>query len=211
MILEKTDGFCVERFSVGPLQTNCYLIYDTVCGEGVVIDPGWRDAAITRGIRDAGVKVKYVINTHGHADHVTGNNLLDAPVLIHRLDGKMSADPSKNLPFFSAPPAELSARTGTLDDGDVLDVGNLKLEVIHTPGHTPGGISIKCRDMVFSGDTLFFEGIGRTDLPGGDLETILRSIKEKLLSLPDDVRVFPGHGPETTILDAKRFIREEFF
>lgn len=207
---ETTDVPNIMSFVVGPIQTNCYFVYDRQTKEGVVIDPGWHDEGMLRAVRGTGVKVICVINTHGHADHIAGNVDFAVPVIIHSLDEACLTDPSLNLSLFLGLPLKLPKAQRTVKDGDVVTVGNFALEVLHTPGHTRGGISLRCRNNVFSGDTLFFEGIGRTDLDGGDLKTILKSISEKLLPLPDEINVYPGHGPKTTIGEARRFMKKEF-
>ena len=210
MILGRNDDLCVERFIVGPLQTNCYLVYDRSRMEGVVIDPGWHDEDMLKAIFETKVKVRNVINTHGHADHIAGNVDFSVPIVIHRLDEGCLNDPVKNLSFFSGCSITSSRADSIVEDGDIIAVGGFSFEVLHTPGHTPGGISLKSVGKVFTGDTLFFEGIGRTDLAGGDLDTILKSIDEKLMPLSDDVEVFPGHGPGTTIGEARLFLGKEF-
>ena len=205
MILEETSSFGVVRFVLGPLATNCYLIYDKPSGKGMLIDPGVYDPEVSEYIKDNGITVVNILNTHGHADHITGDSAFGFPVLIHELDEPCLGNPLKNLSILSGGNISLVKASGVLNGGDIIELGDLKLEVIHTPGHTPGGISIKCGDMLFSGDTLFFEGVGRTDLPGGDYDALVSSIKEKLFTLPAEVKVFPGHGPETTIGHEKEY------
>jgi hydroxyacylglutathione hydrolase len=207
---EGNNNFMMMRFPIGPLETNCYLVYDVSVMEGAIIDPGWHDKDMLKTVAETKVDVKYVINTHGHADHIAGNGDFAAPVIIHRLDEACLTDPVKNLSLFSGLSFTGLKAGRTVEDGDLIRVGNIELEVLHTPGHTPGGISLKCAAGVFSGDTLFFEGIGRTDLAGGDLAEILESIEKKLMCLPDNLPVFPGHGKGTTIGEAKKFMRREF-
>jgi len=165
----------VDKFVVGPLETNCYLVYDGALAAGFLIDPGFFDKRISSAIAKKGIRVKNIINTHGHFDHTSGNKEFGYPVLIHKADG------------------------GTLKDGDVIKEGSITLEVMHTPGHTPGGISLKMGDKVFTGDTLFSEGVGRTDFPYSNGEGLLDAIREKLMTLDDETEVLPGHGPASTI------------
>lgn len=179
----KNETLGIKNFVLGPLSTNCYLIYEKSTHKGMLIDPAAYDTEITNYIRDNDIDMVGVLNTHGHPDHILGNADFDLPVMIHKLD-----EP------------DLSRRAQRLlADGDIVRLGDIKLEVIHTPGHTPGGISIKYDNLLFTGDTLFAEGVGRTDLAGGDYDTLMKSIRDKILILPDSVRVFPGHGPETTV------------
>jgi hydroxyacylglutathione hydrolase len=206
----KTDQIGIEKFILGPLQTNCYLVCDRSTRESVVIDPGWRDRGLLDRIEEIKAEVKYIINTHGHADHTAGDSDFSVPVVIHRMDEGYLRDPFKNMSYFTGFPVRISSDVKLVEDGDLIKVGGVALEVLHTPGHTPGGISLKCEENVFTGDTLFFEGIGRTDLPGGDFDAILNSIGEKLMRFSDGVRVLPGHGPETTIGEARKFMTKEF-
>jgi len=179
----------IKRFVVGPLATNCYLVFDPGSSKGVLIDPGMFDEEIAGYIEKEKIEVLWTVNTHGHADHTSGNDHFGFPVLMH-----------KN----SMARGHLQAER-FLSDGDTIEFGDFKLKTIYTPGHTPGGISLRCGNILFSGDTLFYEGVGRTDRPEGDTGALLRSIKEKLMTLPDEVRVFPGHGPETTIGHERQF------
>src|SRR3989338_7608 len=189
----------IKKIVVGPMESNCSLAGDEDTKEIFVIDPGGDYNKIKKIIDQAGLKPKAVINTHGHGDHIGANKEFNIPVWIHRLDADFLTDPSKNLSgafgFF------LKTKTASrlLEDGDILSVGKYKLEVIHTHGHTPGSICLKTEGVVFTGDTLFCQGIGRTDFAYGSEEDILRSIKERLFALDDDYIIYPGHGPSSTI------------
>ena len=189
--------YILKTLPVGPIAANCYILGCAKTKEAVVIDPGADEGDIKRQITVLGLSPRYIINTHGHGDHIGANSKIGLPVFIHEADAQWLTNPMKNMllgiPVNSPPAARL------LLDGDKIDVGDLELEIIHTPGHTPGSICIKCDDAVFTGDTLFAEGVGRTDLPGGSEIELMRSIKKKLFILPDKTMVYPGHGPATTI------------
>ena len=205
MISEVSRPLEIKKFVVGGLSTNCYVVHDKNSLEGILIDPGEYDPGISEYIRDNNINIKFTLNTHCHADHVLADAAFGFPVMIHELDEDCLRDPEKNLSFMAGQDIEPLEVGRLLSDGDMISFGNISMEVIHTPGHTPGSISVKCGDVIFSGDTLFFEGIGRTDLVNGDHNAIIRSIKEKLLVFPDDIRVLPGHGMETTIGHERQF------
>lgn len=191
--------YILETLPVGPVTANCYIFGCADTKESVIIDPGAEPALIKERIRALGVKPICTVNTHGHGDHIGANAAMGLPILIHAADAGYLTDPVKNVsgllgaPFTSPPASRL------LEDGETIEVGELILDVIHTPGHTPGSICLKCGDIIFTGDTLLAEGIGRTDLPGGVEYKLVKSIREKLFILPDETRVYPGHGPTTTI------------
>lgn len=197
----------VKMFTVGMIETNCFVVGDTEAEEAVVIDPGFdkpsEAQAILKEIEHNKFKVKYIVNTHGHPDHTSGNKALKeatgAPILIHEQDA----------PMLTNPPADK-----TLQEGDIIEVGGkIKLRVLHTPGHSRGCIALLSADTIFAGDTLFAGSIGRYDLPGGSLEQLMNSIKTKLLILPDNLTVYPGHGPVTTIGEERRsnpFLQDYF-
>jgi glyoxylase-like metal-dependent hydrolase (beta-lactamase superfamily II) len=195
----------------GPLLVNCYIVGDEKTREAVVIDPGGDAEAILYLLKEDDLTVKAIINTHTHFDHIGGNAELhratDAPILLHpaekdALNGMNAIAQQWGMAFEQSPPAG-----GTLEEGDVVEMGELKLDVIHTPGHSPGGISFKVRDMPMAivGDCLFQFSIGRTDFPGASHALLIKSIKEKLIPLGDDCEVYPGHGPPTLIGREKKF------
>ena len=199
----------IKNLSVGPIMANCFIVGCEKTREAAVIDPGDEPDKILLTLAGLKLKVKYIINTHGHFDHVGGNKKMkdatDADILIHSLDAPMLGYIAKSASAWGmngedSPPPDLM-----LKDGDEVKFGDITLKVIHTPGHSPGGISLYSDGVVFVGDTLFAGSIGRTDFPGGDFETLISSIRKKLFILGDDVRVFTGHGPETTICAEKKY------
>jgi hydroxyacylglutathione hydrolase len=195
----------IEPLVVGALQTNCYVVGDEASAEGIVIDPGGDADVILEALRRLKLKIKLVVDTHGHFDHIMANREVmeatGAPLAIHPDDAAMLANPLRSFSFFAGsfrpgPPATVS-----LTEGSIVEVGSIKLQVLHTPGHSPGSISLWCPEqkVVFSGDALFYMGIGRTDFPGGSMRILLQSIRDKLFTLPDETVVYSGHGPQTTI------------
>jgi len=193
----------VLKLPVDPLASNCYLAWDTENNEAVVIDPGGEAERIIKEIDRLKLNLRYILNTHGHVDHIAANGRLKdrygVPLLIHEADAPMLADPDLNMSAFYGFPVTSPKQDGFLVSGEKVAFGDLALEIIHTPGHSPGGVSFYSKEVVFSGDVLFFGSIGRYDLPNGDGELLIRSIKENLLALPENTRVFPGHGQNTTI------------
>ncbi len=193
----------LQKLCVGELSTNCYILGDEKTNEGVVIDPGGDFDLIDENIEKLNLKIKYIILTHGHIDHIKAlvplKKKTKAKVLIHKEDLPILSDPTYNLAQFIGENGSFSEPDLLLKDGDTIEFGKKKLLVLHTPGHTPGSISLYTDNLLFTGDTLFCEGIGRTDLPGASCENLFSSIKQKLFTKPDDTEVFPGHGPSTTI------------
>ncbi len=193
----------IKRIPAGIYAANCYIIYSEDRKEGIVIDPGGDVDEILASIEEDELKIKYIILTHGHADHIGGivslKKALSVPVMIHEDDREMLIDGNKNLSTMMAMGTIEVEPDMLLKDGDIIEFGEDKGEIIHTPGHTRGGICIKVGDNIITGDTLFAGSIGRTDLLGGDYETIIKSIKDKLMIYPDEVKVFPGHGTPSTI------------
>jgi hydroxyacylglutathione hydrolase len=198
-----------ESVIVGALETNCYLVYCQETLECAVIDPGAEPEKIFRAIGHKGLKPTALINTHGHVDHVGANrdikDKFDIPLYIHAADSPMLESVLQTeLSFFlgakaSPPPDKF------LEEGQEFKIGTVTLSVFHTPGHSPGSVSFMGDGILFSGDTLFFGGVGRTDLPGGSWAELERSIREKIFTLPDDTLVLTGHGPTTTVGQEKKF------
>ncbi|MCI0483770.1 MAG: MBL fold metallo-hydrolase [candidate division NC10 bacterium] len=193
----------VQSFTIGPLETNAYLVVDERSRQALLIDPGLESEDIYDVMSAEGLTLTSIVNTHGHFDHVCGNAFFraktGAPVLIHREDAgimQRAAEQARAFGFQVAPPPPPDR---LLDEEDEVVMGGTRMRVLHTPGHTPGGICLYGEGVVFVGDALFASSIGRTDLPGGSYEVLLASIRTKLLSLPDDTVVYPGHGPPTTI------------
>ena len=193
----------IIQMEVGSLGTNCYIAYCENTKKAVIIDPGGDAAKILAAVSREGLAVEAIINTHGHADHVLANvkvqQATGAPLWIHGGDADMLGSGSRNLSAFLGGATSCGKADRLLSDGEVLPVGDFSLTVLHTPGHTPGGISLLTGKTVFVGDTLFAESIGRTDFPGGSYSQLINSIKEKLMVLDDEVKAYPGHGPATTI------------
>jgi glyoxylase-like metal-dependent hydrolase (beta-lactamase superfamily II) len=191
----------IQVFTVGMLSTNCYVAYCPETKDAIVIDPGVVFASETVQIFEfidkANLRIKFIINTHGHADHVSGNKIMKerfkVPICIHENDGNALGSNHERLP------ANLF-----LKDGDTIQFGDVILTVMNTPGHSPGSICLLTDRLVFTGDTLFAGGIGRTDFPGGS-SCDIRSSLQKLLRLSDSFTVYPGHGPATSIAEERRF------
>jgi glyoxylase-like metal-dependent hydrolase (beta-lactamase superfamily II) len=199
-----------ETVEVGPLGVNCYVLGCPTTREGVVVDPGGDVSRIAEIVKRHGLRIRTIINTHGHFDHVGGNRQavadFAAPLMIHQADAVMFDRVSDVARMYgmqgeNSPPAD-----AFLTDGQEISFGNHTIKVLHTPGHTKGGccLYLMAENMVITGDTLFADSIGRTDLPGGSHEELLQSIRAKLFTLPEDVSAYPGHGPKTTIGHEKR-------
>ena len=189
---------------ISNMGENCYIVGCEETREVAVIDPGGNASGIIKLLNENNLKAVYIINTHGHIDHIGGNRgvkeATGAKILIHEADAKMLVSAASNFSFLmgtkvTSPPADKFIK-----EGDIIKIGNtVELEVIHTPGHSQGGICLKTGDIIFVGDTLFQGSIGRTDFPGGSYKQLIQMIKEKLLCLDDEVVAYPGHGPATTI------------
>jgi len=193
----------VIKKSLGQMGTNCYLVWDEKTLEAAVIDPGFEDQRISDSINENKLKVKYILLTHGHFDHLGGVNqireLTGAKVLIHENDADCLLDPRRNLSVLAGMSMVLEPADGYLKETETVSLGELVIRVIHTPGHSKGGICLLAEDQLFAGDTLFNTSIGRTDFADGDLNELLNEIETKLFILDDATTVLPGHGENTTI------------
>jgi len=198
-------GLILETFPVGMLQCNCTLMGDAEAGEAIVIDPGDEVSRIYGRLTDLGLKLKQILITHAHIDHVGGalklKKLTGAPILLNENDLPLLKMMHIQAGWLGMPEPETAPPDASLADGMRVGLGSFPAQVLHTPGHTPGSICLHFAplNLVIAGDTLFAGSIGRTDLPGGDGRKILSSIASRLLTLPGETRVLPGHGPDTTI------------
>jgi glyoxylase-like metal-dependent hydrolase (beta-lactamase superfamily II) len=196
----------VKQMQVGHMAVFAYLVGDPITGDALVIDPADNVKGIIAEAQKNKLSINYIVNTHGHVDHIGGNAEMQkatgAKIVVHEDDAIMlTSTPAAILRMFGAkpsPPADILVK-----DGDIISVGNVSLKVIHTPGHSPGGISLYSPGYVFTGDTLFVEAVGRTDLPGGSWQTMNKAIQGKIFCLPEDTKVMPGHNyghtPTSTI------------
>ena len=193
----------LRTLTVGPMATNCYILGCEETGIGAIIDPGAESAKIVEEAIRQNLQIIYIINTHGHVDHVQAcesvRRKFSCPVCMHKDDEKLLKDPELNLSSMLGSPVSFPLPDKELKEGEKIELGNLSLLVLHTPGHTPGSISIATDNMVFTGDALFAGGVGRTDLPESNHDLLMQSIKGKLFSMPDDFTIYPGHGPSSKI------------
>ncbi len=198
----------LETMAVGPLEVNTYLITSGPGKEAVIIDPGDEGARIMGRVRKLDLSVRYILNTHGHFDHIGANGMLKeatgAQILIHPKDAPLLSTAAEHARSFGLRAVPSPPPDGFIDEGDRIEVEGLALQVIATPGHSEGGVSFILDTHVFTGDTLFAGSIGRTDLPGGSFRDIMISIQDKILPLGDHISVRPGHGPSSTIQKEKR-------
>ncbi len=199
----------VKKLVIPPFMANCFIIGCENTKKAAVIDPGGSTDQILLSLADAKLKLEYIINTHGHVDHASGNSKLKdatgADILIHSMDAQMIEHLSEAAAMFGVSAENSPPPDRMLADNDTVNVGEISLKVIHTPGHSPGGISLYTDGKLFVGDTLFQGSIGRTDLPGGDFGALKSSIQDKLFPLGDEIEVYTGHGPETTIATEKKY------
>lgn len=200
----------IKMLAVGPFAANCYVVGSSTTRQGMIIDPGAEAGTILKTVQQTGLSIFSIVLTHAHIDHVGAlrevQHSTGAQFAIHEAEkGLALSAPIRMLTSLGISPVKSPPRPDRLlKDGDRIDIGDLSFEVLYTPGHTAGGICLSGHGVVFSGDTLFKFGIGRTDFPGMSHERLIESIREKLMVLPDDTIVYPGHGPPTTIGDERR-------
>jgi glyoxylase-like metal-dependent hydrolase (beta-lactamase superfamily II) len=197
----------IDRLVLGDFETNCYILRKSGdATECLLIDTGLDVEPLLEYLDKYKLKPVAAVITHGHIDHIAGIDTLrkkypSMAVCIHKADARLLTDAVSNLSFMTGEPVTAGSADYLVEDGHILDFAGVKLRVIHTPGHTPGGICLyaEAEGLIFGGDTLFAGSIGRTDFPGGDMELLVEGIKQKLLTLPEKTVVYPGHGPQTTI------------
>ena len=195
----------LELLTVGPFQENCYVVGDEETGEGAIIDPGDEAARIALAVEQTNLEITQILITHAHIDHVGAVAALvdeyGCPVLMHAEAEPMLGQLPTQAMMMGLRFGEVPTVDRHIKDEEVIEVGGLQLRSLYTPGHAPGHIAfyIESEGLLLSGDALFAGSVGRVDLPGGSMEVLMRSIEERLLTLPDETRVYPGHGPETTI------------
>ncbi len=203
----------IETLTIGAYENNCYIVRkDQEQKDCVIIDTGLDEDRLIEFLKENDYNPKAVLLTHGHADHIYAvpcirDNFSEVKVYVHKEDAKALMEPHHNLSMMGGIELKTSPADVQLSDGDVINESGIELRVLHTPGHSPGGICFynEKEKILFSGDTLFCDSVGRTDLRGGNMQQLLDSIQEKLVSLPDEVKVLPGHGPETTMGNEKRY------
>ncbi len=197
----------LETVNVGPMQVNCYILACAEEKKAIIIDPGDQARKINAVLEKHKLHPGMVINTHGHYDHIGCDDKFGVPVYAHKQELAMLTDAGLNLSASFSRAYKVRSEIIALEDKQIIKFDCLELEVMHLPGHTPGGIALLMKkprtDIIFTGDTLFCRGVGRTDIPGGDQAQLEKSIREKLFILPDATRVYPGHGPATTIGDER--------
>lgn len=194
--------------AMGSMGANCYVFGCEETKKGVLVDPGDEGIRIFRWVTEMGYEITHILLTHGHLDHIGAVDELRerfaCPVLIHAADADMLTSARKNLSAYFGPGLSFKAADAFLQDGQILAVGRKSVQVLHTPGHSPGSVCFLTEDGVLCGDTLFSGSIGRTDFPGGSLDDLLRGVETKLMPLADETKVYPGHGESTTIGHERR-------
>ena len=189
----------IDTIVVGLYEVNCYIVSDEKTKDAFIIDPGFEADKIRKVIDAKFLKPQFIVNTHGHADHIGCNHVFGLPIYIHKDDADFLSDPIKNLSAYHGVNYISPQASRLLDDGDIVSCGGLHIEVLHTPGHTPGSICLKIDSALFSGDTLFRGSIGRTDFPSSDPKKIIHSIEKHIMPLDDTVMIYPGHGVDSIL------------
>ena len=199
----KFDNYIIERIENGSFAVNNYLIYSPSNNHAVLIDAGEDVSLLLSVLEEKEIILDYIINTHGHSDHISGNREIigktGAKLIIHNEEIPALSEPARNLSSFLGNEVTSPEADQVLNDNDIFEWQTLKFKALHCPGHSPGGLAILVGNMIFAGDVLFQNSIGRTDFPFADHKQLIISIKEKILTLPDDTIILPGHGPSTTV------------
>lgn len=198
----------LEIISVGSMEVNCYILAQEENSRAIIIDPGAQPWKISKVLGKLKLKPALIINTHGHYDHIGADNEWGAPVYAHKLDVPLLKDAMLNMSGLFSLPYTVKSEVKLLEDNQLIELDGIQLKVLHTPGHTPGGITLLLvkpeNKIAFTGDTLFCQGIGRSDLTGGSQTQLIKSIEEKLFTLPDDTKIYPGHGDPSSIGQEKK-------
>ncbi len=206
----------IIRYNLGDMDNNTYLIVDEATQQAAIVDPSFESEKLIPEIREAGYKLRYLLNTHAHFDHIVGNaafsEAFDIPIALHKEDLKLLQALTVQGKRFGLELTASPEPTIFLEEGQTLTLGETEIRVVCTPGHSPGSVTFLLEDVAIVGDVLFEGSIGRTDLPGGSLPILMESIREKLLTLPDEIQVLPGHGEATSIGHERRtnpYLREQ--
>ena len=189
----------IKTFKEPPIDNNNYLIIDEKSKEAVIVDYSSNDIKIKETLAEFGAELKYILLTHGHFDHIAGIRPTDAKIVMHENDLPILKQANNYLSMFGIPEITIPKIDIFVKDGDILKAGDIEIKVIHTPGHTQGGVCYLVEDKLFSGDTIFKEAVGRCDLDGGDFDQIVESIETKIFTLPENTEILPGHGQPTTV------------
>jgi glyoxylase-like metal-dependent hydrolase (beta-lactamase superfamily II) len=199
----------VYTIVVNPLATNCHILYDLKTKDAVVFDPGGDADEIYLEIGRLNLIARLILLTHAHVDHVAGarelKELIKCPIGMHPAEKFLLKTAPIQAPLFGMPIFRTPEIDFYIEDGQEIEAGSIRLKALHIPGHSPGSLCFYCPPVLISGDVLFQGSIGRTDLPGGDYESLINGVKEKIFTLPDDTIVYPGHGPSTTVRDEKLY------
>jgi hydroxyacylglutathione hydrolase len=198
------SGIKLKIFELGPLHVNCYLMYSVETKHAILIDAPEGVGQVVEFIEKERLAVECVLITHGHFDHISGLTDLHYPFYVHSEDAPALKDSRKNGSAYFSHPVVILQAPGLLDENTLFSFEGRPFKFLHTPGHTPGSVSILYESWLFSGDTIFFDSIGRTDVPLGNQEHLIASIKEKILTLPGDTIIYPGHGPSSTVKREKK-------